>query len=653
MLRLGIILGLLGVFLLGWAGPIQAQEAQQAQAPQVAGADGDAVFQWVQGWVRSEDGVPGQADLPKRPVVGAFGVYVTLRQEGKVLGRGQAIREDVAKAVDQPGPAIELAVLAAAATEQALAELRDKQMKRAVVLRINDPELFQQGLMATRGALQIDVQIGHGLTSIVLPPDAKEDAVFTAFAPGFHGLRMAGPLAAKADYTWPATELSRNTSPPRMLFRLLDEQGYDPDDLALVARAQGPTLQRFEVMHNVRPGPGQPMRRLIRGGIVLQQQVIDGRTIAGLAERTARYLDQLVVTEQQTGDLVVRGTYQPSAQKYHPAWSNPRETALLTYALTRHARIAIDADLAGDTMRARATRMVRLVDRLAPAALPEGGQISHLSAAFLLMTLCETPIQLKPDQLVLRDRLARALVELRHPEGGGFRVAPGNDKRLTRASAAVLTAALASWHERTRSKTLVEPIWAVLADLMNENAKDPRVVDLLWVSHALSRAGAALADAHPRPDEAGRQLSQWKAMLADQLDRISEQQVRGNPVLGPGDVMGGFVLEPAVPGSPPNPTWQSAMPLTVLAFGLRDKDIIDPDRAFGPLLTAGLGARFLGQLMITNPSGYYLRETLPALGGIRARLWDNTLYPDCSSMSLIALAELQHSLDVLDPGEDK
>ncbi|MGB0767837.1 MAG: hypothetical protein ACPGYV_09010 [Phycisphaeraceae bacterium] len=618
-------------------------------APLVGWADGEAAFEWVQGWVRSEAGVPEELDLPDRAVAGLFGVYVTLRDEGRVLGRGQAIRSDVKRTIDAPGPPIQLASLLAAATQQALDELEDKQAERAVELNITDAGVLRQATYALLQRVQVDVQLGHSLESIILPLGARDDAVFRTFAPGYHGLRLAGALAGRADVAWPATELARNTTPPRLIFKLMTQQGYNADELPLVARAEGPALQRFEVIHVVRSGPAQPMRQLIRGNLIVQQQVIDGRTISGLAERVARNLDQLILTDTITGDEKVRGTYQPSLKRYAPEWANDREAALLGYALSRHAAVALDANLGGETMRARARRVLRIVNQIAPRALPDKGPPKHLTAAFLLLTLCETPERLTPDHLVLRDRLGQALAALTHPDGGGLRVAYGSDKRLSRATTAVATAALAAWYNDTRSKTLAQPVFRVLGDLMKANAQDPRVVDLLWVARSLDTAGDLLAENQPDPAEAKKTLANWRSQLADYIDLLSEQQVRGNPVNGPEDVVGGFILEPAAPGSPPEPDWQSAMPTTLLALGLRDPAIIEPGKHFGPVLTAGLGARYLGQLIVTAPSAYYVREIKPVLGGVRRTLWDNTLYPDCSAITLLAFTELQQTLRELEP----
>lgn len=641
------------VFALLGAFAVAAQEAEAdapADAPELGWADGEAAFGWVEGWVRGEAGVPADADLPGQSVTRLFGVSVTLRDQGRVLGRGEAYRKDVADTVDRPGKPVKMAGLLAAATRKALDELRDKQMKRAVELGIKDPKLFEQALLDTRKRVQVDLQLGHSLSSIVLPLNAPDNAVFTQYAPGYHGLRLSGPIAADASYAWPATELSRNTTPPRMVFTLLQDQGFDAQDLALVARGDGPALQRFKILHIVRTGAGQPVHQLTRGNLMLNQQVIDGRTIAGLAERVARYLDRLIYDNPRTGAPMARGTYLPSAQRYAPASSDPLETSLLCYATTRHAQVAIAANLTPEDMRERSKRALRLALRLAPDALPNEQEAApkHLTAAFVLLTLCETPVKLLPDQLVLRDRIGQTLLALKHPEGGGFRVALDNDQRLSRESAAVVTAALAAWHRQTRSKSLAEPVWSVLDQLLQANAKDPRAIDMFWISLSLDMSGQALAAAQPDPQAAAKKLEAWRAQQAEYLERLSDLQIRTTPVLGPNDVLGGFVYQEALPGTPPNPTWRSSLAVGVLAFALREPDIVPIEQAFGPILNAQLGARFLGQLIVTPASTFYMRDPQPAMGGVRNTLWDNTLSPVNASMVLLALAEMQQSLNELE-----
>lgn len=646
------VLACLGV-AMGGSRSVEAQAQGQVDGGLTA-VEAEAGFGWVEDWVRRGEAVPEDAALPGTQVVGVFGACVTLRADGRVLGRGEAVREDVAAAIGGGGPAVRLAGLLAKATREALAEMRSKQMRRAVDLGINDPDLFDRGFRAARQQVQIDVQIGYGLTSIVLPLEEEQLAVFSQYAPGYHGLRLVGPIAEGGSLAWPATERSRNTSPPRTLFRLLEAQGYDAEDLELVARGDGPRLQRFDAMHLVRTGPDAPLRMLTRGDLVLDRQVIDGRTIAGLAERSARYLDRLVLEEPAgSGRYVVRGSYRPASGRYAPPWADGREAALLSYAMTRHARVAIEAGLAEQAARTRAERGLALALQLLPSASPDAGPMQHLTAAFVLLTLCETPGRLLPEQLVLRDRLGQRLMDLRHPGGGGYRVAADSDTRLSRSSASVVTAALASWHRRTRSKTIAPTVWAVMNELVQVNREAPDPVDWYWIAHALQQGevlakDVAASDREMDAADTAKTLGDWRSAQADYLAVLSDAQIRTRPTLGPDDVLGGFVLQDARPGSPPNPTWDSALPLGLVAFALREPTVVPENQVTAPLLTAELGARFLGQLMITETLAYDLRNPAPAIGGTRSTLWDSTLSPDASAMTLLALAELQRSLSALE-----
>ena len=624
-----------------------AGDSPAKQGPALERVDAEIAFDWVQAWVRSEDGVPANTDLPENRVTGLFGVYVILREDGKVLGRGQALRSDVDKTIDQPGPPLQMATLLAAATRQALDELQRRHAEEAKERGVDDPKMVKLTLMAKRERLQVDLQLGYKLESIRLPRDSDKGAILNTFAPGFHGLRMDGPLSANADYAWPAVELASNNPPPRQLFRLLKDQGYEADDLPLIAREDGPSLQRFEVLHVVRPRQAQPMRQLVRGGLVLRDQAVDTTILAGLSEYVARYLDALIVYDNNTGQMVVRGVYQPSNDRYLPQVSDDLDSALLGYAVMRHARVAIEAGVGGPTMEARAKRVLRLVNVLTPRALPKDKTPKQLTVAFLLLALCESPIDLQPKQVAVRDRLGAALLALRHAEGG-YSVEAGSEKRLSRPAAAVITHALCAWYEQTRDRKLVVPTWTAMTELMDVNTDDPKVVDLMWMSLAISKAGPLLAKAQAKPDDAAASLEMWRATMADNLNLLIDQQVFGKPVLGPDDVRGGFILRQATPGSPPNPTWQSAMPLTIIATSLRDPDIIDPDNSLGQRLSVNLGARFIGQLIVSESSAYYQRNIDRAIGGVRSTLWDNRLYPDRSALALIALTEVQLTLNKIE-----
>src|SRR5690606_34722481 len=142
----------------------------------------------------------------------------------------------------------------------------------------------------------------------------------------------------------------------------------------------------------------------------------------------------------------------------------------------------------------------------------------------------------------------------------------------------------------------------------------PNIAALPWFVFAQNRAGGLLAG-----DDATRKatLSQRRSALGGLVDRVTRQQVIEPPVLGPHDVVGGFELMKAPPGAPPNPDWRTAQLLSFLAQSLDDPAIVEGHNRFDWLITGGLAARFLAQLMMAEPSCFYARSPADALRGVR------------------------------------
>ena len=65
------------------------------------------------------------------------------------------------------------------------------------------------------------------------------------------------------------------------------------------------------------------------------------------------------------------------------------------------------------------------------------------------------------------------------------------------------------------------------------------------------------------------------------------------------------------------------------------------------ILSAGLGSRFLAQLMFDTPNCFYVRSPDDARGGVRLMLWDNRLYITPTAMALLATLELERTLQTV------
>src|SRR5439155_25577164 len=113
--------------------------------------------------------------------------------------------------------------------------------------------------------------------------------------------------------------------------------------------------------------------------------------------------------------------------------------------------------------------------------------------------------------------------------------------------------------------------------------------------------------------------------LAELELAVIGKQVVGPPREGPADVIGGFDLAVNAGSRPPAPNWSTAPVLAFLADTLADEALAPKSARVPVLVSCGLAARFLGQLMFDEPSCFYVRSKKDALGGIRPALWDNTL----------------------------
>lgn len=633
--------------LLALALPVSGQgEAGLGSAPPVAPEDGEVAYYLVDGWVRAGQ-VPEDASLPRAPLTGVFGVYITLRDEGKLVGAGSALRDDLTDAIDTPGPPVDMAALLARATRDALRDLEQTQRRRAIELGISDPDMLAQRVRDLHARLQIDVQVGHKLESVVLPDNGPDNAVFAQFVPGFHGLRLTGPLMPDGDLVWPANALARNSSPRSQLVQLLDRQGFEEEDLVVVARPSGPQLERFEVIHFVQANASMPPRQLIRGNVPTPRRALDTAALNGITERIARHLDgKLEVLND--GTRIMRGPYLPSPDRVSPDLASPRQASLACFAMMVQSRSAQERTPGDRISRVRAERVLSLIQTLADVANPADGEPRTISVALLLLAMTESPVPVDEAQ---RDALADVLLGLRLDDGG-FRVAAGDDRRVGRAVEAVMTAALAAWcvAAEPNDPAIGEWVWEAMSRLSEANETDPngaRLADLTWLSIAYSRAARQLAGQSSDPIALDR-LERMQAFLADQLQLLTDQQVRGIPLIGPADVTGGYVTQTGPAGAAPDPTWESAMPLAIVAAAVRDDAIVAPDAIFGPLLSAQLGAGFVAKLLLVEQNGYYVRDRSAAAGGVRRSLWDNTLDLDCSSMAMIALSEMQTTLHRLD-----
>jgi len=663
--------------------PTAAKTADLA-APKVDWSNAREVHRRVKQWVAAGNTRDAGAAIN---VTGMSGVKVTLRWSGLHVGEGEYWVPDPA-AKQFTGEAIDLNSAARVATEMAIkAAEQSLQESRARI----EAERAKQKEPATRPAattqpytlsnaakwITIDVQLATRLEPIRLTADAPADAVYLHFAPGFHGLRMTQPATAgraSEAWKWPASSVAMNVGPSSQLVQLLSTLGLSDETLKKVARPDGPTLQRFEVIHVTQYSIRDPAMQLVRGNVVLPPAPLNGRTLDAIIHRLG---DHLMDRVRNDGEM--SGTYWPSNDRFEPANATDEDLAVTALALTRWvARGAADASL-----RVRHAEIERAVKKMADLLVirlqDKNEPLDPAPTALLLMTLVESPAL--RDMKDARDAAGKRLLSLRRDDGVFRAGAAADAAELSASTRALITAALARLYERTREPELGKAIrqsrdamWAnmtplsmaaALPWLMIVEADSAILEEPIGVA---PKKDAAPAKGNPRDERARR--------IRVMVQILRETQVTRTPTLGPVDVVGGFDLSSdrpapaktvpganpagapplALPGAgfspallnvseqgPPSPDWRSAYAVWFIAAAMREPGVIRDADQIDCLLSGGLGVRFLAQLMFDEPSCFYVRSPSDALGGIRLALWDNRLEIPSTAISLIAAIELDRT----------
>ncbi len=628
-----------------------AAEAAEQDAPipdravRVDYSEAREAFVQAERWVR-QGGVGERA----RPiwVRDVVGVRIDLRWAGMPAGPRMGYGEAYA---DNAEGVADLSALVHEATGQAI-----ERMLRTYRQAMESPGDEDEGRLrpADLGArMLVELQIGRGGEAIRMDVGEQANAIFHKWAVGYHGLRITRPDDRDGPRTaimWPATALAANMAPENQLYRLLADVEYDVADgaeirkvIERIGQLQGPRLERFPIIHVVRPSRTLPITRLVRGNRPANPSdlEVDMPTMAVMGQRMAGHL-----VSRQRRDGSFSGTYEPSRDN-EPGVASPGDAALALYALVRRlewvARYDPDRQQIRELQDAceNAVEYLRRLHRRSPESY------TPATRALLLLALIDgSDLAGYRD---LRDRMARELID-QQDDAGAF-TGPDEDGRRTRLSnheQALVAAAITAYYaatgdERARdaSEASRDFLWD---DLWPELSPGSRLELMPWAGMLELRAQQrALAAGESDREKAKRSIRAGR--LEALGERLLARQVRNAPQDGPSDVLGGMVFARRLPDNAvPNPDWRTAHALMYLATTLQVEGAIPQHERNQWLLASGRAAGFLSQLMYDDPSLYYVRNRSMALGGVRVRLWDNRLPLGPTAMGLVAVSELQQGI---------
>lgn len=659
---------LFGVIWLAGLGPAMGQthqgvEPEGLEAPWIDRSHALRAHRLVEDWV-VQGKVPPRDQLKPILAMGVSAARVTLRWSGLTVGYGQAVAvthsagqassdpTSAPSAQDGFGVPVNVTQLVHHATLRAMQAvshtLLDAQDRSGTNTQPHPEGSTHTTLAEVGPLLQVDVQIAKPLEPLVLGPQATTGQLYAQFIPGYHGLKMtthpphtsrgvpgasAPPSEAEdqtqAVWTWPATALARNIPPSRQIAQSLAGLGHRPEDVHQVAKGGGIGLERFEVIHIVRPIADQPPVSLIRGQSPLPINRVTGPFLEKMAQSLTRHLIQRI-----RDDATMAGTYLPTSDHYQPQTAPIHDTALAAYALGRRAAY-LHTVAGGDSSAAR--HEITAVDRLMAGLIdrlrrdPRGEAQSTAASALTVMALLQTPLPNPRKQD--RDWLVKQLLAIHHRGQDATRPAdalPGQVQSL-------VLAALSSLYEQTREQALGQSTMHAADTLWQQADTQGRVNMLPWLAMVFDHT-RHLPLAHDGPSDSLHH-DRRRQPCVQLVPSLRRGQITLTPEWGPADEVGGFRLKPGHP-----PDWQTARVLVFLASLLGQSHALDHQDLAGWVVDASRAARFLAQLMFDQAGCYYVRSPDDALGGVRLALWDNRLSVGPTAMTLLAITEFQQAL---------
>jgi len=327
------------------------------------------------------------------------------------------------------------------------------------------------------------------------------------------------------------------------------------------------------------------------------------------------------------------GTYEPTPDRYTPPTARPVNAALAAYALARMARAPggneAERERYAQLARRALTFLIEELDKRPTGPQRQPAITDNLaSTAMTLLALLETPGGGEAFETAIK----RLVIAMTHMMGddGQFRAASRVGASDAPADAQALAAAvLVALFDRQRDPAVLDQARAALAVAWKQVGDETAYAAMPW-----------LMMAERTLERLGRNQGGAKQARA-RLDQLWKTQVWFNAD-GADDTVGGFTVGT---GIIEEPNWHSASVLAAQAMALGSASVVpEADRARW-VTNCALGARFIAQLTMQGSATYYVRSRGAAIGGVRAALWDNRQPLAATAMALVALIELQESLE--------
>ena len=627
-------------------GPVDIQEQEEElMAPFVDSSNAIQAYRLVNNWLMERMVPEKNFELPRINVTNLVGIRVTLRQNGKTIGEGTSVRNDIDMVVDNPGETIDMVSLLANAARDAFSSAKGKLISDKV-------DAISKGWISGNSSentfddvaddLLIDIQMAHNLQSVNLAGLKMPESIYYSFAPGYHGLRLINPEAvgtAQGEaYVWPATALSFNVPGSLQISRMLTEMRLPLTEKKAIGQQDGLQFQKFDVIHFVKPQADLDPVLLVRGNKLLPAYGLDDNQLRDLSDRLLSYIGKLYTNEQ-----TLRGDYLPTTNLYKPALARDDQALLACYAVLKYHQFLLDNNLNYEKADQLADEAGNIVETIAEKLAAKDAKVSPVNLSLAVMGIINSP---RASVLgSLRDVLSEKL--LAHMmDNGGFRNKPDEKSPyVNQPTQALAVAAVASLYKYKRTESLRMLTLKSLENLWLRAEKRPDLTALYWMANAHSQISTII---NPKNEPKLRiALNDREQTIGKAIETLLGKQIIAPPENGPADVVGGFELQNIPLDAAPTPSWHTSQILALISTGLREPGMKTNHDSFGWLLAASLGARFIDQLALEPDSCYYLPNAERAVNGVRISLTNNRLSVAPSAMSLIACTELMETLQTL------
>ncbi|MCX5689418.1 MAG: hypothetical protein NTV94_06465 [Planctomycetota bacterium] len=594
--------------------PVPAGQIQLPPVPDAA----IKLYGRVEGAVRSMD--PALiADLVERQGHLAAS-FVTLRLDGRVVGRGADVADDgrtLARAVE-------------VALQEASARLP----------KLNDATAARQ-----KSGFAADLAISLELSGDLVPFQPETFArIDLEVGRGTEG--VAARFGTKVRAVSPASMLSNLTSPGDAMVVAISEASGDPT-LAVRSNPKGQPPQiasehravfyKFAATHLAQLSATQPPTFLFRGAKVVSDRAINTASLRLFADSMADWLIRWDGSHRESPDWPL-GAFVPARGTFESKPASLAEYALVTFAI--HRLIAVKAKFQDDPSNVwkwvRPGTMELAKIRFGPGRLnqePLGGEVAGPLFGCMRALVAMAPYEHQP---TVTGIVPAELMPFEADLASAYTVKDGWNPRIpenTRAFVAFVLARratlVAGELDGPRRKELAA---LAVRSLYRETKPAMLVMHMPWLGWAEQR----MAEGGEIPAAAA---------LRDMRDMVWKFQMTAADAGAEGpDLIGGIVFTSS---SELLPTSQSLRPMAFLASMLGDSRLTDP--AERPMQVSRMLAalRFVRQLALDHDATFNVADPGAALWGIRASAWDNRQTPEATALGLLTVCDSLESLELM------